>query len=78
MASKTCCADIGFFLSMPRIKKRPVSSWKCMIPWAFMFCLRDVLHVVMFTVLCGDANGNASWWKINIAFKYIILDKGMT
>ena len=28
----------------------------------------------MFIVLCGNANGSA---KINIAFKYIIFDKGM-
>ena len=31
----------------------------------------------MFTVLFDNANGSASWRKINIPFKYIIFNKGM-
>ena len=53
-----------------------VSIWKSMIPWYFIFWLRYVWHVVMFTALCGNYNGISSWWNINTAFKYIIFDKG--
>ena len=38
----------------------PISSWKCMIPWTVIFGLRDVWHVVVFTVLCYNTNGSAS------------------
>ena len=31
----------------------------------------------MFTVLCYNTNGSASWWKFDIGFKYIIFDKVM-
>ena len=31
----------------------------------------------MFTVLCYNANGSASWWEIDIDFKYVIFDERM-
>ena len=57
-------------------KMCPVSSWKCMIPWAVIFWLRDVWHVVIFTVLYVDANIKASWWKVTITSKISYLIKG--
>ena len=43
----------------------------------YYFLLVDVWHVVMFTVLCYNANGSDSWWEIDIDFKYIIFDEGI-
>ena len=31
----------------------------------------------MFTVLCYNYNESASWWEIDIDFKYILFDEGM-
>ena len=31
----------------------------------------------MFTLFCDNYNGSAYWCKFNIAFKYIIFDKGI-
>ena len=48
-----------------------------MIPWDVIFLLVDIGHIVMFKVLCYNSNGSASWWEIEIDFKYIIFDEGI-
>ena len=65
MASKTCWTVVGYFLQMKRIQT-----------WAIVCWLGDIWHVVMFTVLCYNANGSAYWWEIDIDFKYSFLMKG--
>ena len=45
---------------------RTVSTWECIIPWAVIYWLGDKWNVVMFTVLCYNANGSDSWWEIGI------------
>ena len=48
-----------------------------MIPWDIIFWIGDIWHVVMFKVLCYNANISTPWWEIDIDLKYMIFYEGM-
>ena len=62
MASKTCWTVDGYFLPIIRIQPLVLFPASNLLFHGLFFLLGDIWHVVMFTVLCHNANGISSWW----------------
>ena len=69
IASIPCWNVFGSFILMIS----SVYFWESMILNNIVCSLVDILHGVIFTVLCNNTNRSSSWWKISSATN----DKGV-